>query len=380
MNKVAIILINYKDYAQRFLGGCIESLRKVKFSSGEFKIFIVDNETSEQTRKTIREIAPEAIVIPCETNSGYTGGNNLGMREAEKWGADYFCLLNMDTEVDENFLEEALKVYQSDPKIGLVQSRLMLFNDKEKINSMGNRLHFLGFGFCDKYQEKFRNPKSEILNNLPNPKSEIRSPMFRDSDLDIRICPPAADIIYPSGAAVLISAEKLKQIGYFTDELFMYLEDAEWGWKSRLFGFRNVLAINSIVYHKYEFSRSSSKFYWIERNRQIVPLMCYHWLTLALLFPAWLVMELGMLIISLAGNWFLAKINAYKWFLNLNNLKKLLKWRKAVQARRCQPDWLIVRDFAGKIEYQEASNGLFTSIGNSILNVYWQIVKKIMIW
>ncbi|MBI5254791.1 glycosyltransferase family 2 protein [Candidatus Falkowbacteria bacterium] len=362
MVKVAIILINYKDYAQRFLQDCVASLRKVKFPSGEFKIFIVDNETTEQTRKTIAAIAPEAVIVPCETNFGYAGGNNLGMREAEKWGADYFCLLNMDTEVDENFLEEMLKVYQSDLKIGLVQSRLMLFENKEKINSMGNRLHFLGFGYCEKYQEKFQSSNIKYQINDKNQISNVQ------------------EIIYPSGAAVLISAEKLKQIGYFIDELFMYLEDAEWGWKSQLFGFRNVLAINSIVYHKYEFSRSAAKFYWIERNRQIVPLMCYHWLTLMLLFPAWLAMEIGMLLISLRGNWFFAKINTYKWFLNLNNIKKLLKWREAVQTRRCQPDWLVVRDFAGKIEYQETDNGLLTRFGNAVLNVYWQIAKKVIIW
>ena len=35
--KVAIILVNYKDYAERFLGGCAESLRQVSFAEGEFK-------------------------------------------------------------------------------------------------------------------------------------------------------------------------------------------------------------------------------------------------------------------------------------------------------------------------------------------------------
>jgi GT2 family glycosyltransferase len=353
MIKVAIILINYKDYATRFLPCCIESLRKVEFPSGEFKIFIVDNETSAETREYLAKTAPEATVVPCETNSGYAGGNNLGMREAEKWGADYFYLLNMDTAVDKDFLEEALKIYNSDPKIGLVQSRLMLFEEPEKINSLGNKLHFLGFGYCDGYKSEIQNSKSKIQN---------------------------LDIVYPSGAGVMISKEKLEQIGYFTDELFMYLEDAEWGWKSRLYGFKNVVALNSVVYHKYEFGRVGFKFYWIERNRLILMLTCYRWPTLVLLFPAWLAMEIGLLIFSLRGGWFSAKIKSYKWFLSLKNLKKVLKWRDEVEAKRVEPDWRVVRDFVGKIDFQDVGNSELTRIGNAVFNIYWQIIKRLIVW
>jgi GT2 family glycosyltransferase len=362
MCKVAIILINYKNYAERFLPACMESLRKVAFPAGEFKIFIVDNETSPETREYIIKIAPEAVLVPKEKNEGFAGGNNAGMREAENWGADYFYLLNMDTEVEPDFLEKALTVYQSDPNIGLVQSRLMLFNEKEKVNSIGNRLHFLGIGFCDGYKEDYKERAAALR--------EIK----RDAPAELK------DIVYPSGAAVMISRERLKDIGYFTDELFMYLEDAEWGWKSRIYGFRNVLAADSVVYHKYEFSRSSKMIFWIERNRLILTLMCYRVPTLLMLFPAWLVMEGGLLIFSLRGGWFSDKIRSYKWFLNFGNLKKLFDWRDVVEMKRVEPDWKVARNFSGKVDFQEVGGGKLVAVGNAILNIYWQIAKRLIVW
>ena len=44
--KVAIILVNYKDYAEKYLAECSASLKKQDYA-GEMKIFITDNESAE---------------------------------------------------------------------------------------------------------------------------------------------------------------------------------------------------------------------------------------------------------------------------------------------------------------------------------------------
>jgi len=137
MIRVAIILINYKNYAKKFLPDCVRSLRKVNFPEGEFKIFIVDNETSEASRAYLKHMVPEAELVANEKNLGFGGGNNTGIKRALSQGFNYFYLLNMDTEVAPDFLTQAMKIYQSDSQIGLVQSRLMLFDEPLKINSLG---------------------------------------------------------------------------------------------------------------------------------------------------------------------------------------------------------------------------------------------------
>ena len=66
--KVAIILINYKDYARKYLSECIESVRKQDYS-GDMKVFVVDNETNKENFEYIKKTAPEAEIIRNKNNT-----------------------------------------------------------------------------------------------------------------------------------------------------------------------------------------------------------------------------------------------------------------------------------------------------------------------
>ncbi|KKQ34759.1 MAG: hypothetical protein US52_C0048G0002 [candidate division WS6 bacterium GW2011_GWA2_37_6] len=54
--KVGIILINYKDYAKRFLADCRDSLRLIDYPKDKYVVYIVDNATSPETRAYLQEI------------------------------------------------------------------------------------------------------------------------------------------------------------------------------------------------------------------------------------------------------------------------------------------------------------------------------------
>ena len=75
--------------------------------------------------------------------------------------------------------------------------------DTEKINSLGNITHFLGFGYCRSYNQ---NLSQEKFNNL-------------------------SDICYASGASVLLRVSVLRQVGLFDEEFWMYNEDQDLGWR-----------------------------------------------------------------------------------------------------------------------------------------------------
>ena len=347
--KVGIILINYHDYADRFLDVCASSLRKIKFDLGEHQIIIVDNDTSIATQNTLKRICPEAIVVPTPSNIGFGAGNNRGIDKAIEIGCDYFMIMNMDTEVDQNFLTEAILKYQSDDKIGLVQSRLMLYNEKDKINSLGNIAHFLGFGYCTGYKKIYA------------------------SDMIIE------NIGYASGAAMLISRAAFEKIGYFNEEFFMYHDDLEWGVKSLAYGFKNVIAKDSVVYHCYEFSRSVSKFYWMERNRYIVWLSLLKIPTLIAIFPMALAMEIVLILTAIKGGWWKEKFRAYAWFFHVANWKKVFSWRHEIQSKRVINDRKLSKSFTAVIDFQEVNNKLI-SLGNIGLQIYWNFVRLIMFW
>jgi GT2 family glycosyltransferase len=346
--KVAIILINYKDYAKKYLDDCLESIRVQDFQ-GESVLYIVDNETSEETFGYLKEKAPEAKIIRNEKNDGFAKGNNDAIKIAFRDACDYVFLLNMDTIMDDRALSEVVKTMESDEKIGAVQSRLMLHPEVDKINSLGNNTHFLGFGFCDSYNEVYR--KDDVLDG--------------------------AKIFYPSGAAVLFRRSVLEKIGLFDEDYFMYSEDQDLGWRVWLADNLCVLSKDSVVYHKYEFARSISKYYYMDRNRIITALKNYKATTLIILAPAFIVMEIGLFYFSIRNRWYKEKIKICLEFFTLGFWKKVKEGRSNVAKIRKIKDKDLMCMISGKISYQEISSPLL-SIANIFLNLYFIFTKFLL--
>jgi len=351
MNKKVAIIIspNYKDYAEKYLKDCINSIRKQDYK-GEIKIFITDNETNVNSFEFLSKIIPEAELILNKNNDGFAKGNNDAMRLAIQQDFDYIILFNMDTVVERNCVSEMVLAIESDKNIGAVQARLMLWNKKNKINSLGNSTHFLGFGYCDGYNNEWNNQIDKIKN-----------------------------IFYPSGAGVLLKSEVLKKIGLFDEKFWMYNEDQDLGWRIWLTGYRCVLAPKAIVYHKYEFAKSIKQYYWMDRNRIISMLKNYHFLTLLLIFPIFIIMELGLFLFSIKTGWFKEKIKVWKYFLIPTNLFYIFKNRKQTQKLRKIKDKKIAKMITGKIWYQEIDDWKLRFI-NPIFDLYWYLLKKIIIW
>ena len=196
--KVAIIITpNYKNYAKKYLGDCIESIRKQDYK-GEIKVFITDNETSAESFQLLNKIAPEAELVLNKTNDGFAKGVNDSIRQALMLGFEYIAIINIHTTIEPNYISELIKVTESDSKIGVVQGRMMLYAEKNKISSMGNATHFLGFGYCVHYRDEWEK--------------------IKDSYKKVR------DIFYPSGSSMFFKREVLEKVGLLDEEYWMYNE------------------------------------------------------------------------------------------------------------------------------------------------------------
>ncbi len=351
MNKrVAIILGNYKHYAEKYFPDCIKSIRDQNYE-GEIKIFIYDNETSSGSFEFLSKNIPEAELVLNKTNDGFAKGNNDAIKLALAEGFDYVILFNSDTIIEKSCVTRMVEAVEDGESIGAVQARLMLHPETEKINSVGNATHFLGFGYSEGYGEVYEETEKTSLNN----------------------------IAYPSGAAVLFAKEVLDEVGLLDEEFWMYNEDQDLGWRIWLAGYKCVVASGAVVYHKYEFSRSVQKYYWMDRNRIIAIIKNYHILTLILILPAFLIMELGLILFSLKSGWFKEKVRAWKYFFTPKTLKYLFKARRKTQKLRKVKDRDIATMITGKIWYQEIDDWKLRFI-NPVFNFYWNIVKKIIVW
>ncbi len=346
--KVAIVLVNYKDYAERFLAPCLSSIRALE-PGLQPELVIVDNASTEETASFLRAQAPEAKLILNTNNDGFAKGNNDALRYLLTAGYDYILLLNMDASLAPDALIELVSMAEKYPQAGAIQARLMLDPDRELVNSLGNATHFLGFGYCQGYRQSFVDDGKEVKK-----------------------------IAYPSGACVLLRAETLRVVGLFDEEFWMYNEDQDLGWRFWLAGWECLIANRAVAYHKYEFSRSVSKYYWMERNRLLAAWKNYSALSLLLFFPALITMEIGMSFFSLRSGWFKEKRRAWSYFFQPRHWLYLLEARRSAKRSRRLPDYKILPLFSGRIWYQEIDHPLLKYVANPLFNAYFQVMRRLI--
>ena len=358
--KVGIIIVSYNS--RPYLDDLFFSLAKIQYQN--FEIIFIDNASTDESIDYLKEKFglqfSNLTIMGLDKNSGFAIGNNIGLKYLQEKDFDYAYLLNQDTVVTPDFLEKVLE--RAGDNIGSVQSLIYLHNSTigslapdSRVNTLGNAIHYLGFGYCYGYgwgKEKMDRYLRE----------------WHEKD-------PELNIAYGSGAGILLNMKALKEVGFFNEEFFMYHEDTDLGWRLRLAGYKNILAPESIIYHKYEFSKSIKKYYWMERNRYITIFQNYSARTLFLIMPALLLMETGLFVFSFFSGWWKEKLRVYKYFLWPKSWRKIVKTRKKIQKSRKVADKEILRYFVGKILFQDMDNWILRKIANPALNLYWKIVK-----
>jgi len=261
----------------------------------------------------------------------------------------------MDTEMNPTWLSELVSALENNSEAGIAQSKILLFpkNEEEKknpkINSLGNVIHFLGFGFTSAYGEADRE-----IEGYP----EIKG--------------------YASGCSFIIRAEVLDKIGGYNEEYYMYHDDMEISLKVKLAGYKIILAPRSVIYHKYEFSRSTKMIYYMERNRYLTIMTFYPLYLILLIALPWIVMDLGMIFYSLIGGWFKEEMKIYGYFFHFKNYVKIEEEKVKIESFSSVPFSKIAKNFVGKIEFTEISNPILSYIVNPLLGLYWWLIKKIV--
>src|SRR6266513_866394 len=103
--RVAIVIVTYNG--RRFTDELFASLR-AHTRLDDVAMIVVDNASSDGTVEALvaeRARTPNMTVLPQHQNTGFTGGNNIGLAEARRLGAEFAFLLNHDTVVTPRWLE-----------------------------------------------------------------------------------------------------------------------------------------------------------------------------------------------------------------------------------------------------------------------------------
>ena len=330
--RVAIVTVLYR--CGKFVHPLLESVAAVDYPRDALSLHLVDNSPGDGTLALARAAHAGLLAdLPTTTfhepgeNLGFAKGNNLAIAAALDAGADYVFLLNPDATFEPSALKVAVETARAFPNAGSVQSLLVLGDDPDTVNTHGNAIHFLGFGYVAGYKTR----RAEVS---PTPRT----------------------IAFSSGACVLLAAKVLRKVGLFDETLWLYHEDLDLGWRIRLAGFDNLVAPGSVCRHHYEFSRSTSKWYWMERNRWIVVLKNYRFRTILLLFPVLLVTDLGLLAMAAKGGWLKSKLKALAWFLRPSSWTYLMRGRRDIARLRTVSDRHILGLYSAVIDHPDFKN------------------------
>jgi GT2 family glycosyltransferase len=138
-SKLSIIVVNWNG--ERFLKGCLGALSGQSYGNRE--IILVDNGSSDNSVRFVRENFPEVKVIALGENTGFTGGTAAGLEVAQ---GTYIALVNNDARPDEGWLENLIQPMLRDPTIGICTSKL-IFENPRILNSVGDGLTTAELGF-----------------------------------------------------------------------------------------------------------------------------------------------------------------------------------------------------------------------------------------
>jgi len=185
-----------------FLELCLQSV-EAAIENLDAEVIVVDNNSKDGSCKMVKQEFPNVKLIENKENSGFSKGNNIGVKEAK---GEYLCILNPDTVVAEDTFEKVLEFAKNQDKIGIVGCKL--------IDGNGEYL-----------------PESK--RNIPTPKIAMKKMLGRSQHYYANHIEEdqigKADIFV--GAFMLVKKKVYNEVGGLDEDYFMYGEDIDLSYK-----------------------------------------------------------------------------------------------------------------------------------------------------
>ena len=210
--EVSVVIPNYNGIA--FLDSVLASLEGQTLKN--FEVIFVDNGSSDGSCSFVAGNYPWVHIIELPENYGFCKAVNEGIKASR---APYVLLLNNDTEVKEDFLEEMVAAIRRHKRAFSCAARMVQYHDRDRLDDAGNFYNALGWSFA------------------------------RGKGRDIHTYEKEEQIFSSCGGAAIYRRKLFEKIGYFDEEHFAYLEDTDIGYRARIYGYENWYAPKAIVYH-----------------------------------------------------------------------------------------------------------------------------------
>ena len=135
--EVSVVIPNFNGIA--FLDSVLGSLEGQTVKN--FEVIFVDNGSSDGSCSFVSGNYPWVHIIELAENYGFCRAVNEGIRAAK---APYVLLLNNDTEVKEDFVEQMLNSIRCHKNAFSCGARMVQYHDRDRLDDAGNYYCALG--------------------------------------------------------------------------------------------------------------------------------------------------------------------------------------------------------------------------------------------
>ncbi len=219
--KTAVVILNYntRSYLEQFLPGLIASTEGL-----DAEVIVADNASRDGSADMMKSRFPDVTLLQFEENFGFTGGYNKAL---EKIDTTYFVLINSDIEVPCGWLRPLVEWMDSHPECGACGPKLLSYAQRdcfEYAGAAGGYLDRFGFPFC----------RGRVLQHVEKDSGQYDSP---------------ADVLWVSGACLMVRSALWKELGGLDDRFFAHMEEIDLCWRMQLRGWKVTCVPASAVYH-----------------------------------------------------------------------------------------------------------------------------------
>lgn len=220
MKQVTVLIINWngKKWLEEFLPTVLAS------TYPSFEILVADNASSDGSLDYLAQAFPTVRTLSFSENHGFAGGNNRAMAHIE---SPYVALLNNDAEVSPGWLEPLVALMEANPLVAAVQPKILAQRNKAYFEYAG-----ASGGYIDRYYYPFC--RGRIFDTLEPDKGQYDTP---------------AEIFWATGACCMVRKKVIDEIGLFEPAFFAHMEEIDFCWRAKNFGYQIMCQPESVVYH-----------------------------------------------------------------------------------------------------------------------------------
>ena len=238
MKLVSIITVNYNHSG--ITDAMLDSIAK-KNNYSEIEIIVVDNGSKDNPVPRWEAKYPYVKFIRSESNLGFAGGNNLGIKIAK---GDYLFLANNDTEFTDTLVSELVSILDTHPDVGIISPKIHYYDQP-------GLLQYAGFTAMNYYT-----CRNHCIGQFETDKGQYDN--------------TSGETGFAHGAAMMVRKDAILKAGLMAENYFLYYEEMDWCDHIRKAGYKIWFNANALIYHKESVSvggKSALKEFFMTRNR-----------------------------------------------------------------------------------------------------------------